>query len=505
MRNWLLIAAGVAALSCGWLGMSGLPLLAAFVPLLWVVDREPKFWRAMRWALVTLAAWSLATTWWIAAVPGGWTGAVLSPLIQAVLFGAVFAMFLLVRKVSAAAGWAALTAGWIAAEWLYSVGEVSFPWLTLGNGFGRDVWAVQWYAVTGVWGGTLWVWLCNILIFNVLKKHTRWWWAAGAVMIPLLTSLIIYNVYTPPTGAPEKVALVQPNIFPFDKYGAMTPEQQMQKMIGLAGQAPADVDYIVFPETAVDNQLDDRVPDVAAFRELLAEKYPAAKMIIGATTMKFFYMGEEVSTTAREMPNGGFYDIYNSVLVVDTTAHVQVRHKSKLVVGVEKMPYAGRLKWMDGIILQLGGTMGTLGTDPEPKVFEEKEAVAVCWEGLFGEYLGEFSRMGAQTLFIISNDSWWGDTPGYKQLLRYSQLRAIELRRSVARCANTGLSAFITPRGDVVSQTKWDEAAVLTGTITPSAHVTFYARFGDYIARIAVFTLALTLLYSIAIFFKSKQ
>lgn len=505
MHKIMLIILSVAMCSAGWLGLSGLWLLGGFVPLLWVIEKEPRFWCAMRWVALQLSLWSVATTWWIAVVPGGWTGAVLSPIINVVLFGTVFAAFLLVRKVSNVAGWVVLASGWIAAEWLYTVGEVSFPWLTLGNAFGGDTWAVQWYSATGVFGGSLWVWVCNILIFCTLKRRARWWADVAAVLAPLVVSAIIYNVYQPAQGLQKTVTLVQPNIFPFQKFESMSPEQQESKMLELAAEAPTTADYIVFPETAIDNQLNDRVPDVVRFREMLKKRHPAAQMIVGATTMRLYYPGEEISTSARRLSGGDFYDIYNSVLAIDTTSAVQVRHKSKLVIGVEKMPYAGRLKWMDKAILQLGGTMGTLGTDAEAKVFEGKEEVAVCWEGLFGEYLGEFIRRGATTLFIISNDSWWGNTSGYRQLFKYSRLRAIELRRDVARCANTGLSGIIDSRGDVMAMTRWDEAVALTGTITPSERVTFYARYGDYIARIAAFTLVLTLLYSLASLFRRKS
>ena len=88
---------------------------------------------------------------------------------------------------------------------------------------------------------------------------------------------------------------------------------------------------------------------------------------------------------------------------------------------------------------------------------------------------------------VITNDAWWGDTPGYKQHLRYSCLRAIETRRDIARCANTGISAFINQRGDIVSCTNWDERCIHTGRINFSSSQSFYVRHGDMVGRLCTF------------------
>ena len=88
-------------------------------------------------------------------------------------------------------------------------------------------------------------------------------------------------------------------------------------------------------------------------------------------------------------------------------------------------------------------------------------------------------------IFIITNDGWWGNTAGHKQHLHYASLRAIETRRSIARSANTGISAFINQRGDIEQATEYWEPAVIQGTIRANDQMTFYGRHGDYLARTA--------------------
>ena len=103
-------------------------------------------------------------------------------------------------------------------------------------------------------------------------------------------------------------------------------------------------------------------------------------------------------------------------------------------------------------------------------------------------------RAGAEALVVITNDAWWGDTPGYSQHLRYSSLRAIETRRDIARSANTGISAFINQRGDIVSHTAWWEPAVLMGSVNLNDSETFFVRQGDIIGRMCAFFSILLLL-----------
>ena len=138
--------------------------------------------------------------------------------------------------------------------------------------------------------------------------------------------------------------------------------------------------------------------------------------------------------------------------MIDTTDRFQLYHKSKLVVGVENMPFTHLFKPIEKLAINLGGTVGTIGTSKERTVFVRerdhlKVAAVICFESIFGEFCTKFVRNGAQLFFIITNDGWWKDTPGHKQHMAYARLRTIECRRSIARSANTGISAFINQRG----------------------------------------------------------
>ena len=114
-----------------------------------------------------------------------------------------------------------------------------------------------------------------------------------------------------------------------------------------------------------------------------------------------------------------------------------------------------------------------------------KVAPVICWESVFGEYVTEYVKeKGANLIFIITNDGWWGETPGHRQHNSFARLRAIETRRSIARSANTGISSLINQRGDELQRIGWWERSAIRGSLNASDHLTFYVKHGDYLARL---------------------
>ena len=95
---------------------------------------------------------------------------------------------------------------------------------------------------------------------------------------------------------------------------------------------------------------------------------------------------------------------------------------------------------------------------------------------------------------VITNDAWWGDTPGYRQHLSYASLRAIETRRAIARCANTGISAIIAPSGEVLDSTPWWKPAYIKATLPLRNDITFFVSHGDITGRVSTFVFLLLLL-----------
>ena len=263
---------------------------------------------------------------------------------------------------------------------------------------------------------------------------------------------------------------------------------------------------IVAPESAIqekplyENHL-ERGKSIRILKDYISRN-PDKAIVIGASTYYVFDEDEEIPLSARPFSNSDrYYNAYNTAIYMDDTTDIQLYHKSKLTPGVEKMPFKSLFKHIENFAIDLGGTVGTLGTDPERIPFttssKEKIAPIICYESIYGEFCTRFVHNGATAFLIITNDGWWGNTPGHRQHLQFATLRAIESRRSIARSANTGISAFINQRGDILKATKYWEEDVIKHKLNTNSAITFYVKHGDYFGRIAVFGTVMLLLITI--------
>ena len=479
--------------------------------------------------------WNAITTFWVCnATIGGGIFAILANSLQMSL---IFGLFRLSKKkFQGALPYIFLAVTWIAWERFYFDAEISWPWLVLGNSFARTTWAIQWYEITGTLGGSLWIWACNLSIFGLMVSLSdgsffRWTSKArigvipGIIIIsaaPLIASAVIGGRYKDSmnqSGESLDVLIVQPNIDPYNKFQAMTQDQQNSL---LENQMTEALSYrfadstaapllVVAPETFTGDIICgeyDRSPTWRRFTHLLGH-YPGVNMLFGASSYDYFRSPSKPSHTARELRDGRWVESHNSALMIDGTARTEIFHKSKLVVAVEKTPYPALFCKIDDL---LGGVMGrcigqeevtTLnvkGTDGENIAIGS----AVCYESVYGEYYTDYIRKGAQAMAIITNDAWWGDTPGYKQHLSYACLRAIETRRAIARCANTGISAIISPSGEIIQPTPWWEPAVIKSSIPLRSDITSFVRYGDITGRVCTF-IFLLLLLALGVRFVTKK
>ena len=507
----------------GWTALMGL------VPLL-VMERLASqysvkhFWW---WHYGTFVLWNAATTWWIwNATPAGGVFAILANALQ---MSVVFGSFRWVkRRMGGALPYIYLVAAWIAWErWYLTWAQISWPWLVLGNAFADTTALVQWYSVLGTLGGSLWVWVANLSIFGLMValsdgRMARWTAAARAGVFvaaplaffgPMLWSACLHPQRE---GEPLKVVIGQPNYDPYEKRGAVPREQQDRSYLSLVGGAQWEAEkptLVLAPETFIlgmDKGMVGSHESFGRFQRFLRE-HPQASLIFGAGNYEYVFARKAPDLCAYDrgsLPDGThcWMLMHNSAIATDTTGRADFYHKSKLVVATELTPYPRLFiplqKWL------LGGTM--MGQD----IGQEKIAclkvcggipvgVPICYESVYGEFCTGYVREGAQLLAVITNDAWWGDSPGHLQHLNYSRLRAIECGRWVARCGNTGISAFIDPAGRILDRTAWWQPAMLEGSVSLLQGQTFFVRWGDIVGRVGI--LLWGLLAAAAIFRPQKK
>ena len=261
----------------------------------------------------------------------------------------------------------------------------------------------------------------------------------------------------------------------------------------LAGtKLDSNTNFLVAPESAIqENMWENDLSSFSSIRLLrvVNVRHPKLNMLVGGSTFYQFKPKEPLPRTARKFTDtDGHYNAYNTAIMLNARDSLQLYHKSKLTPGVEILPSFRGFRWLENFAINLGGTVGSLGMDSVRKVYTTvgtvKVGPAICYESIFGEFFAGFVRNGAQVMIIITNDGWWGNTAGHRQHYAFAHLRAIETRRSIARSANTGISAFIDQRGDATQETAYWVPAVIKGRLNANDSITFYVEHGDYIARI---------------------
>lgn len=484
-------------------------LFLALVPLLLVEEdtfiKKKKGIRAgfFLHAYISMLLFNLFTTWWIYyASPGGM---VLAVGTNALLMAVFLQLFHITKlKLGPFVGYFSLIIYWLTFEFLHHNWELSYPWLCFGNGFAAWCDMIQWYEYTGILGGTLWVLIVNIIIVYYLNKFREnrdplyikksAIPLAMLILIPIIISAIIKKSYQE-TNNPVNVVIVQPNIDPYnEKFGGMSSDEQLNRILTLAAKkTDGHTDFVVCPETALPDGIweqDLQVhPQIEAIREFI-KPFPNLNFVTGLSSNRLYITDNPPTKTARKFRDSpGYYDSYNTGMQVENDTLIQLHHKSKLVIGVEKIPFSELFGFFERFSLDLGGASGSLGTQNVPSVFKSKKAIVapvICYESVYGEYIGEYINQGAQAIFIITNDGWWHDTPGYQQHCQYARLRAIESRRDIVRSANTGTSCFINQLGDISQATQWWVPAVIKQDVQLNNKLTFYTKHGDYLGRIAL-------------------
>lgn len=499
-----------------WLGWQLHPLFlfVGFAPILILdtnADNQKRgnltFWL---YCLGIMLGWNIATTWWLA--KASLVGTIAAIVLNALLMTLPLLAYRITRRfLGTNYGFLTFILYWLSFEYLHLHWQMSWSWLTLGNAFANASFLVQWYEYTGVLGGSLWILAINILLYLIVSsklKHNRVTYGIYAGLLIILPSAysIIYS-FAPKTKAKNlRVVIVQPNINPYTQKfvgssGFIPYSLQMQRFLAQAKpHLSSSTNLMLLPETAFDGQYNEaslsQYPVFQQTQGFLA-KYPNLAILTGATTSQF-YGRSKPTTSARLHPKvAKYYDVFNTAVFLRNQHSAGFYHKSKLVPGVETLPYPQVLGVLGDWLLNLGGTSGSYGVQDTRDVFtistvgssknEIKIAPLICFESLHGDFTRQYIRNGAEALAVITNDGWWGDTDGHRRHFEYARLRAIETRRSVVFCANTGTSGIIDEWGRIQARTNYGEKAVIGQSVNLNQKVTFYAQNGDYLGRLSAF------------------
>lgn len=541
MKYVILSLLSAMLLSISW-PTYGIPffIFFALVPLMMMEHDITKFSKIKRkgWVIFGLSyfcfvIWNIVTTGWLygSKNPDGTHSlmAVVFPvLVNSLLYSFVFQLYHWYKKLQGTYwGLTFFVAIWMCFEKLHMSWEFTWPWLNLGNAFSEYPKIIQWYDTLGATGGSFWILLINVYAFYTLRI-----WEAGrkrksliinssilvgAIALPMLISVVKYNNFDEKPIGSVKVLMLQPELDPYTEKYSKDSLTILNDLLTLAEQnSKGQIDYYIGPETSLPGfgSISERGFEQSTLLNNVKDflsKHPKSVFATGISSHKFFRSTEQKPNAAYQVSDGSFVESYNSAVQIIPNHKVEVYHKGKLVPGVEIFPYINVLKPILGdAMLNLGGATVSLGIDEERKVFSNpfnkgKLAPIICYESIYGEFVTDYVKKGANFLAIMTNDSWWGVTQGHQQLMSYAKLRAIETRREIARSANSGISAHIDAKGDVLADTLYGDKTALFAEVKLYDKMTFYSRAGDLLSRISIFVLGFLVFYTLIKKFQNRK
>jgi apolipoprotein N-acyltransferase len=499
----------------------GVLACVGFVPFLILSDTIERPGRYFRYSYLTFFLFSLLSLYWV----GGFThgkdpylmiaGAALFLWEPLVLSLPAMVYFFVKRSVRSRYAVVTFPFIWVTMEWLYALGELAFPWLTIGNTQTYQIEKIQIADITGVYGLSLWLLIINVLVYFLIRiiqsgiKDQRRFVIASAIIVLYMAP----NLYSPDEeqfknkeGKSLTVGIVQPNIDPWSKWeGANTflsRWAQAQHYLELIGRnINRSTDLVVLPESAILLNLPSYHEQMSAFQSVVDSLN--VSVISGYVKIQYYEPENAPPTSSSIKGTTLRYDSFNSIMFVEPgQKDVQTYSKMRLVPFAERIPYADKVPFLIEP-LRWGVGISNWGLAKDSTVFigsgfDAKFLAMVCYESIFPEFVAQFVDKGAEFLVFTTNDSWWGNTSGARQHNQYSILRAVENRRWVVRCANGGISSFVDPMGRMYDQTEMYTESFIQRTIEPLNVKTFYSVHGDWLARICASITVLFLIISIS-------
>ncbi|MCX6170441.1 MAG: apolipoprotein N-acyltransferase [Ignavibacteriales bacterium] len=478
-----------------------LPFLSffAFIPFLYVLEKKETLASLNRFTYFILFFFNLITLYWV----GSWTkeadtflmisGAALlffNPFFYLIIptlyhfskktFGKRIALFLFPFY-------------WVTFEYLYSLTDLRFPWLTLGNCLPYFNTFIQAADIVGVYGLSLIILFLNIFIYlsiKDLKEKKKIDNKFALAAVALFFVVMIYGVVRINSfkiaDKKIKVGLIQPNLNPWDKWKAGNLDDQLSQYLELSQSAiNKGAKLIIWPESALPvyllsgNYTDqvDRIHNFVSTKNIF--------LMTGMPDVNFYFNKNESPKDAKETKSGVLYTSYNSILLFTPySLEVQKYGKIKLVPFgehvpfVEELPFLGDfIKWEVGISSWNVGKTQTVFNLNESNNLPLKVGGVVCIESIYPEFVAGFVQQGANLLVVVTNDSWYGNSSGPYQHKEISVLRAVENRKTVVRAANGGVTCIIDPLGRTIASTKLFTRDILVVDATIEDGMTFYSRY----------------------------
>lgn len=435
----------------------------AFVPLFIASENKSPLSRFLLFYLFGVIFW-LGTVYWLAHIT--LFGLIILVLYLSLYFG-IFGLVLPTSYKLRATDLIFIPSIWVLLEYLRSYLLTGFPWALLAYSQYQNLPVIQISDIFGCWGVSFLIMLVNLGVYFAFRRRPGYLFAFFCLLAALIYGNIRISELNAALNKGEKIkiSLLQGNIPQELKWNKGAEPFIFKRYLSLDNAASkGSPDLIIWPEASLpvipeeEPEYFDLVKDRA--------KQDNAHLLIGAVTSRNGYYYNSALFVSN---NGIFLGRYDKIHLVPFGEYIPLK---------KVFPFLTTVVPIGDITAGLDYTVFTLG--------KNRFSVLICFEDLFPELSRRFVSDGAGFLINITNDAWYKYSTAPYQHLAASVFRAVENRVYLTRSANTGISAFISPIGKIISRIRntKGEDIFISGFSTEEISIlqvrqAFYTRFGD--------------------------
>ncbi len=500
MGVWILVALSVASAVATTLAFPafnlGILAWVSLAPLLFALRRTRPLGSAGL-GLVFGCCLAAGVFYWLGFIP---STTVLTTMLMYLGFALYYSIYGLLysrlRYLSATAALIATPALWVALEYARAnLFFLALPWNLLGHSQYRYVPLLQISDVTGIYGVSFLLVMTNQFASHLLEHVAEWWrpsvslgtfsatWKPQATMLVLVVTVTLsygfVRLAAPDGRGHLRVAVVQANVLTRDRMSSQEQIEHLSAYDRLTREAAKErPDLIVWPSSSLPGPLESRVSSVIVRR---AARDTGTYLLVGGA-------GGDKFTPARD----GLLPYSNSELLVAPSGRVEGQYnKIRLTPFNEYVPLRGTIQ-LPGWITTLKASFAAGADYTLFQIGEARFGAPICWENTFPDAFRRFVRDGANFMVSVTNEGFFGHTAGPYQTLAMNVFRAVENRVTIARAATTGVSGFISPKGEVLERVMDSEgrdlfvSGVVVRDVPLSDTKTFYTLYGDVFAHVLI-------------------
>ena len=362
-------------------------------------------------------------------------------------------------------------------EYLRAHVFTGFPWLMPSMIFASNVYLIQVFSFVGSFSTNIIVLTLSILPFiffsNFKGKNVISLILLIPIAIILFFGILRYFNKSFVNNSDQLVTIVQPNIKQKNKWILKNREQHLNNLIELSVQfrnsSNNKNEIIIWPETSFEGSI------------------PREKKLLSNISEKI--LKNENTTLILGLLRTDENKVYNSLVFLNSKGDITHNYdKIKLVPFGEYIPFRKYLGALTERLAPKDFTGGKLKLNPSIYGFEDIITL-ICYEILFTNEIVRRLSKNTNLLINITNDAWFGKTIGPYQHLALAKIKAVEFGLPLARVANTGISAYVSPYGEIIGKISLDNRGVKTFYLTPALNNTLYKIYGEYIFIVLILIL----------------